>query len=292
LAFTTIIGTSELAEHIGDSQWAIVDCRFQLADEQWGERQYLTAHIPRAIYAHLDNDLSGLKTGSNGRHPLPDPSALVQTFMRLGIGSGMQVVVYDQDSGMFASRLWWLLRWMSHDAVAVLDGGFAKWTAERRPVEAAVPHYYAQATPRFTGTPRGHMVVDVDDVAAMVGHADRLLLDARAPERYRGDVEPLDRVPGHIHGAVNRFFQDNIDANGVLRSADDLRAAFSDVLGGVAADRVICYCGSGVTACHNLLALELAGLPGAKLYPGSWSEWCSDPSRPLERSEKKERPAM
>jgi len=292
LVFTSIIGTSDLAEHIGDSRWAIVDCRFLLADEAWGDREYRIAHIPGAVYAHLDNDLSGPKTGSNGRHPLPRPDVLVQTFIRLGIGSGMQVVAYDQDSGMFASRLWWLLRWLGHDAVAVLDGGFGKWTAERRPIEAGDSRNYARPAARFTGTPRNDMIADADDVAAVVEHADRLLLDARAPERYRGEVEPLDRVPGHIPGAVNRFFQDNIGANGVLRSPDDLRAAFSGVLGGVAADRVICYCGSGVTACHNLLALEHAGLPGAKLYPGSWSEWCSDPSRPIEASGKKERPAM
>jgi thiosulfate/3-mercaptopyruvate sulfurtransferase len=292
LAFNTIIGASDLANHIGDSQWAIVDCRFQLADVQWGEREYGVAHIPGASYAHLDKDLSGQKTGSNGRHPLPEAAALVQTFIRLGIGSGMQVVAYDQDSGMFASRLWWLLRWMGHDAVAVLDGGFAKWTAEGRPVERAGSSRYVRSAPRFTGAPRVNMIVDVNDVAATVEHGGSMLVDARAPERYRGDVEPLDRVPGHIPGAVNRFFQDNVGEDGLLRSPADLRETFSSMFGGVPTDRVVCYCGSGVTACHNLLALEHAGLPGAKLYAGSWSEWCSDSSRPIEESPKKERPAM
>jgi len=273
LAFNTIIGASDLARYIGDSQWAIVDCRFQLADEQWGEREYRLAHIPGASYAHLDKDLSGQKTGSNGRHPLPEPEALVRTFIRLGIGSGMQVVVYDQDSGMFASRLWWLLRWMGHDAVAVLDGGFAKWTAEGRPVESAGSSKYVRSAVRFTGAPRVDMAVDVNnvanDVAATVEQGGAMLVDARAPERYRGDVEPLDRVPGHIPGAVNRFFQDNVGADGLLRSPGELRETFSRLFGGLPAERVVCYCGSGVTACHNLLALEHAGNHGAKLYPGS-----------------------
>lgn len=199
----------------------------------------------------------------------------------------MQVVAYDQDSGMFASRLWWLLRWMGHDAVAVLDGGFARWTAEGRPVEAAGAGNYARPPARFTGTPRNGMTVGVDDIARVVEQGGALLLDARAPERYSGDVEPLDRVPGHIPGAANRFFQDNVGPLGLLRSPDELRATFSAIFGNVAVEDVVCYCGSGVTACHNLLALEHAGLQGAKLYPGSWSEWCSDPSRPVERSPKK-----
>ena len=284
--FTTIIGTFELAEHTSNSQWAIVDCRFQLADEDWGEREYLVAHIPGAIYAHLDRDLSGPKTGSNGRHPLPEPDVLAQTFIRLGIEPGMQVVVYDQGSGMFASRLWWLLRWMGHDAVAVLDGGFARWTAEGRARETNTSKRTTGSTKRFTGAPRRDMVMTLQDVSAIVGRRDSLLLDARAPERYRGDTEPIDRVPGHIPGAVNHFFQDNLDGRGLLRSPDELRAAFSTALAGVPVERVVCYCGSGVTACHNILALEHAGLHGAKLYAGSWSEWSSDASRAVERSQK------
>ena len=284
--FTTIIGTFELAEHTSNSQWAIVDCRFQLADEDWGEREYLVAHIPGAIYAHLVRDLSGPKTGSNGRHPLPEPDVLAQTFIRLGIEPGMQVVVYDQGSGMFASRLWWLLRWMGHDAVAVLDGGFARWTAEGRALETNTSKRTTGSTKRFTGAPRRDMVMTLQDVSAIVGRRDSLLLDARAPERYRGDTEPIDRVPGHIPGAVNHFFQDNLDGRGLLRSPDELRAAFSTALAGVPVERVVCYCGSGVTACHNILALEHAGLHGAKLYAGSWSEWSSDASRPVERSQK------
>ena len=283
MAFTTIIGTDELAAHLAEPQWITVDCRFQLADESWGEREYLIAHIPGAVYAHLNKDLSGPLTGRNGRHPLPDPDVLVQTFIRLGVGSGMQVVAYDQDNGMFASRLWWLLRWMGHEHVAVLDGGFQKWMAERRPVS---PGKNVRAAKQFTGSARPEMLVDAGAVAALVGRRDAMLLDARAPERYRGDIEPIDRVPGHIPGAVNYFFQQNVDEQGVFRPAGDLRAQLSAAVGGTPPEHVVCYCGSGVTACQNLLAMEHAGLTGAKLYAGSWSEWSSDPSRPVERSPK------
>jgi len=275
LAFTTLIGTGELAAHVA------VDCRFQLADDAWGQRQYLTAHIPGAVYAHLNKDLSGPVTGTNGRHPLPDPDVFIQTCIRLGIGTGMQVVVYDQDNGMFASRLWWMLRWMGHQSVAVLDGGFAKWMAEGRAVHAG---HDARPPQTLTGRPRPEMSADVGDVAALIVRHDAVLLDARAPERYRGDLEPIDRIPGHIPGAANYPFQQNVDGQGVFLPADDLRGRLSATLGATRPDRVVCYCGSGVTACHNLLAMEHAGLHGAKLYAGSWSEWSSDPARPVERS--------
>jgi thiosulfate/3-mercaptopyruvate sulfurtransferase len=283
LAFTTLIGTGELAPHLADPGWVVVDCRFQLADESWGRQEYLTAHIPGAVYAHLNTDLSAPLTGTNGRHPLPSPDAAVQTFIRLGIGSGMQVVVYDEDSGMFAARLWWMLRWLGHDAVALLNGGFAKWRAENRPVDSG---NYARPPQRFTGSPRPEMTLDASGVAAALGDRGRVLLDARAPERYRGDLEPIDRVPGHIPGAVNHHFLQNIDDHGVFRSPEDLRRALSSAIGGMPAKDVVHYCGSGVTACQNLLAMEIAGLTGAKLYTGSWSEWSSDPSRPVERSAK------
>jgi thiosulfate/3-mercaptopyruvate sulfurtransferase len=283
LAFTTIIGTGDLAAHLTDPEWIAVDCRFQLADESWGEREYLIAHIPGSVYAHLNKDLSGPLTGMNGRHPLPHPDVLVQTFIRLGIGTGMQVVAYDQDNGMFASRLWWLLRWMGHERVAVLDGGFQKWMAERRPVSS---DKNARAAKQFTGSPQPEMTVDAVGVSAIIGRRDAMLMDARAPERYRGDIEPIDRVPGHIPGAVNYSFQQNVDEGGVFRPAGKLREQLFAAIGSTPPERVVCYCGSGVTACHNLLAMEHVGLAGAKLYPGSWSEWSSDPSRPVERSEK------
>lgn len=286
MAFRTLIGTGDVAAHLADVQWITVDCRFQLSDEDWGKREYLTSHIPGAVYAHLNHDLSGPLNGVNGRHPLPDPDALTQTLIRFGIRDGMQVVAYDQDNGMFASRLWWLLRWLGHDDVAVLDGGFRKWIAERRPVGNLAPGKDAPRAGSLTGAAHDSMTADAAAVAAALGRTDTILLDARAPERYRGDIEPIDRVPGHIPGAVNYHFMQNVDDAGVFLRPDDLRRQLSATLGNVPADRIVCYCGSGVTACQNLLAMELAGLHGAKLYPGSWSEWASDPARPIERSPK------
>jgi thiosulfate/3-mercaptopyruvate sulfurtransferase len=281
LAFSTLIDTATLATHTSDPTWRTIDCRFKLDDEAWGRKEYHDAHIPGAAYAHLNADLSGPPTGSNGRHPLPAPSTLTRTLGRLGVTRGVQVVAYDQDSGMYASRLWWLLRWMGHDDVAVLDGGFAKWLAEARPTATGEE---PARTREFAGVPRMEMMADVNEVAALLGRPDSLLLDARAPERYRGEIEPIDRVPGRIPGAVNHHFLQNLDERGTFRPATSLRRDFEQVLGQTPADRVVCYCGSGVTACQNLVALEHAGLHGARLYPGSWSEWASDPSRPVERS--------
>jgi len=281
MAFRTLISTSVLAMHLEDDPVAIVDCRFKLGDESWGEQAYVAAHIPRAVYAHLDRDLSGPKTGTNGRHPLPDPDAVTRTFTRFGITSGVQVVAYDQDNGMFASRLWWMLRWLGHDAVAVLDGGFAKWTAEGRDTRSGTETRAAQT---FIAAPRPDLLATVDQVAALRADHNWRLVDARAPERFRGDVEPLDKVAGHIPGAVNHCYQTNLDAEGSFRSPEELRAHMQATLGDHPADRIVCYCGSGVTACHNLLALEHAGLTGARLYAGSWSEWSSDPARPVEKS--------
>jgi thiosulfate/3-mercaptopyruvate sulfurtransferase len=274
---TTLVSTDTLAAHLGEPGYVIIDCRFALADRGWGEEQYRAAHIPGAAYAHLDRDLSGVKTGTNGRHPLPDPTAFIATLGRLGVTAAAQVVAYDQDNGMFASRLWWLLRWMGHDAVAVLDGGLAKWLREERPTTAGVE---TPAPAAFSGSPRQEMIVDASAVAGR--SRATTLLDARAPERFRGETEPLDRVPGHIPGARNHFFQENIDAHGTFRSPDDVRARIRAAVGDAAPGDIICYCGSGVTACQNLLAMEHAGLTGAKLYPGSWSEWCSDEGREVE----------
>ena len=281
LMFTTLISTAALAARLTDPAIVVVDCRFRLDDTTWGGREYERSHIPGAGYAHLDRDLSGTKTGANGRHPLPDPGALARTFGALGITSGVQVVAYDQDAGMYASRLWWLLRWLGHDAAAVLDGGFAKWIAEGRPTSEGIE---PRAPREFVAAIRSEMAVSVDQVAARIGEPGWRLVDARAPERYRGETETLDRVAGHIPGAANHFYQQNLDADGTFRAPADLRDGFRDAIGDRPPDHVICYCGSGVTACHNLLALEHAGLYGAKLYPGSWSEWSADTARDIETS--------
>jgi thiosulfate/3-mercaptopyruvate sulfurtransferase len=282
MTFTTLIDTETLSQHLGDRTFVIVDCRFKLDDVAWGERAHAEAHVPGAVYANLDKDLSGQKTGTNGRHPLPDPSVLGRTFERLGIGDGMQVIAYDQDTGSWASRLWWLLRWMGHDAVAVLDGGFAKWVSEGRSTETGAP--WVRATGTFTGKPRPDVNVDVDRVTQLVHNPEWRLIDARPPERYRGEMEPIDRVPGHIPTATNHFFKWNLDEAGTFLPPEALRERLLEAMAGVRPDRVVAYCGSGVTACHDLLAFEHAGLHGAKLYPGSWSEWSSDPARGVERS--------
>jgi thiosulfate/3-mercaptopyruvate sulfurtransferase len=277
MTYSTLISTEELAAHL-DDHWAIVDCRYDLKDEAWGPTEYEAAHVPGAVYASLAHDMASVPDGSNGRHPLPSPAAMADTFGRLGIGSGTQVVMYDQENGMYASRLWWMLRYMGHDAAAVLDGGWAKWSRERRPTRSGSER---RASATFEGRPRDAARLRVAEVEQRLGDPATLLVDARAPERFQGENETLDRVAGHIPGAVNHFFKSNVAADGTMLPPPQLRAQFERLLGGRSPEQVVMYCGSGVTACQNLLAMEHAGLPGARLYPGSWSEWSSDPARPV-----------
>ena len=283
MAYTTLISTAALSLRLDDPELVVVDCRYALGSPDWGEDAWAAGHIRGAVYADLERDLSGPKTGKNGRHPLPDVAALARTFGRFGISGGSQVVAYDQDTGMFASRLWWLLRWLGHDEVAVLDGGFAKWGAEHRPfsVESDRP-----AATNFQPMVRPHMVATLSAVADRHADPNWRLIDARAPERYSGETEPLDKVAGHIPGATNYFFQGNLNENGTFRKPEQLRQQLQAALGSAQPDHAICYCGSGVTACHNLLALEHAGISGVRLYPGSWSEWSSDPARPTETKDR------
>jgi thiosulfate/3-mercaptopyruvate sulfurtransferase len=277
---TTLISTADLASSLGDPNLVVVDVRHDLGKPPpWGEEQYRLAHIPGARFASLDRDLAAPKTGRNGRHPLPSPEDAARTFGRLGIGADTQVVAYDGGASTYAVRLWWMLRWLGHDAVAVLDGGFDKWQREGRPVTAGVPRV-APAT-----FPVRRIAPTVDTVALLANLPRRSLVvvDARSPERFRGETEPLDPVAGRIPGAINRPATQNLAADFTFKPAAQLRADFERLLAGTPADRIVHACGSGVTACHNLLAMEIAGYGETKLYPGSWSEWCADPSRPVAR---------
>jgi len=286
--FTTLVSTDILSAHLegsrfrqgsGGQAWVIVDCRYDLKDPPWGREQYRAGHIPGAVYASLSEDLSAPPSGTNGRHPLPCVEDMEATFGRLGIAPGVQVAVYDQDAGMYASRLWWMLRYLGHDAVAVVDGGWAKWVREGRPSRAGEE---TRPPVVFRGQRRKDMRLLVDQVERLVGSPDVLLVDARAPERFEGASEPLDRTPGHIPGAVNHFYRRNVTEDGMMRPPAELRRLFAETLGGRPPEQAVMYCGSGVTACQNLLAMEHAGLRGTKLYAGSWSEWSSDPTRPVE----------
>jgi thiosulfate/3-mercaptopyruvate sulfurtransferase len=272
----TLVSTEELAAH---PEWRAFDCRHDLANPDLGEQQYREGHVPGALFAHLDRDLSGPKTGDNGRHPLPEPKAFVSWLGKQGLQPTDQVVCYDGGPGAMASRLWWMLRWVGHEAVAVLDGGFAKWQREGRPVTIDVPHVVPVAYP---GRAKTSMVAYLSLVEKRFKKA--ALLDARAPARYRGEQEPFDPVAGRIPGAKNRFSNDNLRPDGTFKSADELKKEFAAVLGDRNPADVINYCGSGVTACHNALAMEIAGLSGSRVYPGSWSEWSRDPARPISRS--------
>jgi thiosulfate/3-mercaptopyruvate sulfurtransferase len=273
--FTTLITPAALAAHIGESDWVLLDCRFDLTNPEAGSALYAAGHLPGARYVHLDRDLSGAKTGTNGRHPLPTVDEMAARFGALGIGPGVQVVLYDGDIGMYAARAWWMLRYLGHEAVAVLDGGYTRWVAEGHAVTTEVPATTARV---FHPAPRADWRLSASDVQAGV---EGVLVDARSPERFRGMNETLDPVGGHIPGACNYFFQQNLTAEKTFKSPEELRTQWTALLGDRPASEVVMYCGSGVTACHNLLALEVAGLSGARIYPGSWSEWCADRSRPV-----------
>jgi len=274
--FTTVVSPSELAAHLDDPQWIVFDCRFDLADTGAGRREYAQSHIAGARHAHLDADLSGTKTGTNGRHPLPDPQVFSAKLAEFGLRKSMQAVAYDASGGYYAARLWWMLRWVGHTDGAVLDGGWQAWLDAGLPVTAQLP---AVTSGDFNGAVRD-MAVDAN---FLLGRAGNLVIDARSPDRFRGENETLDPVGGHIPGAINRFFKDNLAPDGRFKPAAELRAKYAELLGATPPQRVVHQCGSGVTACHNLLAMELAGLTGSKLYSGSWSEWCSDPLRPVAR---------
>lgn len=272
---TTLINCTTLTQHLTDPDWLILDCRFNLADTAYGERAYAQGHIPGAHYLHLDHDLSSPITPTSGRHPLPDTDKLSAKLRSLGLNPQSQVVVYDDCGGAMAVRAWWLLRWLGHEAVVLLDGGFPVWQQQHGILETAVP---AVAQPG-TFKPRLQAGFTVETPQLLEANHWQVV-DARTGERFRGEQEPIDPVAGRIPGARNRPLADNLH-NGLFKPAQQLRAEWEKVLAGVNPEQVVHMCGSGVTACHNQLAMEIAGLCGSRLYPGSWSEWIRDPARPI-----------
>lgn len=281
--FQTLIRTEQLAAQLDRTHWRIVDCRFSLLEPERGRLDYQAGHIPGAVYAHLDDDLAGpVLPGRSGRHPLPDPQQLAAMLGRWGIGNETQVVAYDDATGGIAARLWWLLRWLGHDAVAVLDGGWQAWRREGRPQSQAL---HAHQPETFLGQPRNDLVLDAAAIAAWAGDPGRRVLDAREGPRYRGEAEPVDPVAGHIPGALSAPYPANLGPDGLWLSPADLAARYRAILGNTAAADTALYCGSGVTAAHDVLALAHAGLGEARLYAGSWSEWITDPQRPIATGE-------
>lgn len=281
MILTTLVGADVLSQRLADPHWVVFDCRHDLAAPARGRSEYLESHIPRAHFLHLDEDLSAAKTGRNGRHPLPDPERFAEKLGKVGVDSRKQVVAYDAQGGMVAARFWWLLRWLGHLPTAVLDGGWDRWIAEGRPQTSEIPQ---QRPVQFFGKPN-EIEVSANLLSSHLGDRTMVLLDARASDRFRGQNETIDPVGGRIPGARNRFYRDNLDSSGRFKAPGTLKKEFSVLLGAKAPTDVVSYCGSGVSACHNLLAMEIAGLRGARLYPGSWSEWCADPSRPVASGE-------
>jgi thiosulfate/3-mercaptopyruvate sulfurtransferase len=278
MAYKTLIAPEELLPHLEDPTWLVVDCQYDLDDPEGGLAAYQKSHIPGAVFADLERDLSAPKTGSNGRHPLPTTKDLIAFFSNLGVDQGMQVVAYDEFGSAFAARLWWTLRYLGHDSVAVLDGGLTAWTSRELPLREGVENRPAVS---FLASRRQEMLVSAEEVVQAIDDANILLLDSRAPERFRGEEETRDPIAGRIPGARNRPWRANLTPEEIFRKAEDLKSDFEALLGNLPPDSVIAYCGSGVTGCHNLLAMEHAGLVGGRLYAGSWSEWIADPSRPI-----------
>ncbi|TAM17558.1 MAG: sulfurtransferase [Pandoraea sp.] len=281
MRFDTLISSEQLTALLADDSADVLvcDCSFDLTAPAAGFASYHEAHVPGAIYLHLETELSGPKTGQNGRHPLPSQDAFADAMSRAGASDGTQIVCYDSTGGMYAARLWWLARWAGHRDVAVLDGGLPGWRAAGNPVESG--DTATRAPGGFTVREPLVETVDFDSVRANIDDGSRVVLDARAPDRFRGENETLDAVGGHIPKARNRFFRDNLDASGRFKPADVLRQEIGEIAGTTDGAALIGQCGSGVTACHNLLAMEIAGIRGAALYPGSWSEWSSRNGAPV-----------
>lgn len=278
MSYSTLITADALRAQLDNPDWIIIDCRFSLADTELGAKNYRLGHLPNARYAHLDKDLSSAITSQKGRHPLPDFRALSQKLGTWGVGNQSQVIVYDDAGGAFAGRLWWLLRTLGHDKVAVLDGGIKLWQKKGYPITTALP---AIIPTTFRPYLQESFWLTAGQVQKRLADRSISLIDARTPERYRGEVEPIDPVAGHVRGAVNRPFQANLASSGEFLLAEQLRRQFEALIGDRPPEQIVHMCGSGVTACHNLLAMEHTGLKGSKLYAGSWSEWIRNKNRPI-----------
>ncbi len=280
--YATLITAEQLAPHLGNPNWAIVDCRYCLADLAFGRTAYAESHIAGAVFADIGDDLSGpVVRGKTGRHPLPAVAAMAAKLSAWGIDEAVQVVAYDDSGGSMAARLWWLLRWLGHHGVAVLDGGFPQWQARGLPVRAGAE---SRAARRFVARERPELVVAAERVDQVRRDAGWRVLDARNADRFRGENETIDPVAGHIPGARSAPYADNLAPDGRFKAKEELRRRYLDLLAGVPAGHAVCYCGSGVTAAHDVLAMAYAGLGDARLYAGSWSEWIVDPRRPVERA--------
>ena len=275
-----LVDGATLEQHLGDASWVVFDVRHDLGNPGKGRAAYAEGHIPGACFLHLDEDLSAPKTGRNGRHPLPSPTDFAAKLNRCGVKPTSQVVAYDDSGGSYAVRLWWMLRWLGHERVAVLDGGWKAWIADGRPVSRDVPPERAGS---FVPRPLLGATVDASFVDRFREDTAMKLVDARAADRFAGKNETIDPVAGHVPGAVNRFWQTNLGADGRFKAPEVLRREFETLLAGTDPAATVHMCGSGVTACHNAFAMALAGLPSGRLYPGSWSEWCADPTRPVAR---------
>jgi len=277
--YTDLISAQELVSQLNSPNLVILDCRSSLDDKERGKRDYLNAHIPNAFYAHLDDDLSSpIIAQETGRHPLPDVEALKETLSNWGIDEQTQVIAYDDGAGMIAARAWWLLKWLGHEKVAVLDGGWSHWSKEGLVVTKESKEAVWK---EFSPNVQAHLLVSTEQVTQLKPDRDCVLLDARSADRFQGENETIDPVAGHIPGAVSAPFMENVNEAGLLKTKEVLQKRFTDLLGDKKSDQSIVYCGSGVTACHNLLAMHYCGLGDGKLYAGSWSEWITDPTHPI-----------
>ena len=282
MRFTTLVSTEQLAQQLDDPNWIVFDCRFTLTNTEAGRSAYRQGHIPGARYVHLDEDMSSAITPASGRHPLPEVQVFADKLSRWGVDSRKQVVVYDDSFGSMAVKMWWLLRWLGHDNVALLNGNWQLWVKHKLPVTTELSKIIPA---HFEPHVRSELLVDTEEVDFARRERCSVLIDARSEQRFSGEQEPLDKVAGHIPGALNWVYEENLDFDGTYLPADELKEAYINLMHGLKPQQVIHTCGSGVTACHNMLAMEIAGLHGSKLYAGSWSEWITDPKRPVATGE-------